>query len=330
MALQDSTSPCTTVKELGVDLRYFGGHVIIDGACRDIATYAQEGGCITLTAGAVRPSDVTKRKGMCVSPDCERLLYSGQQFLVQGELYSVLGLLWIGFGKPFKQRNSETSARTPKAPLLVMVIPTSCVDLGEHHDDIRIFLPHLACFTAHHVLTTAVFPAETIRRNDVLNMARLFLEICNKYHKQKQFWGNMSILKTPREEEVARETLRRSTRPRSKPAVLCMDAPPRNNKKKPSPRPPAPSSGSLRSNSTGSSGLHSSFASSHIAEQLSKIVQQQQQFQRQVLKDMRQRQSPPTPAVQPVTIQQPNPTQHRPPKNNKRKRDKHDRRAKKK
>ena len=211
MALKDSTSPCTTVKELGVDLRYFGGHVIIDGACRDIATYAQEGGCITLTAGAVRPSDVTKRKGMCVSPDCERLLYSGQQFLVQGELYSVLGLLWIGFGKPFKQRNSETSARTPKAPLLVMVIPTSCVDLGEHHDDIRIFLPHLACFTAHHVLTTAVFPAETIRRNDVLNMARLFLEICNKYHKQKQFWGNMSILKTPREEEVARETLRRST-----------------------------------------------------------------------------------------------------------------------
>ena len=140
----------------------------------------------------------------------------------------------------------------------------------------------------------------------------------------------MSILKTPREEEVARETLRRSTRPRSKPAVLCMDAPPRNNKKKPSPRPPAPSSGSLRSNSTGSSGLHSSFASSHIAEQLSKIVQQQQQFQRQVLKDMRQRQSPPTPAVQPVTIQQPNPTQHRPPKNNKRKRDKHDRRVKKK
>ena len=193
-----------------------------------------------------------------------------------------------------------------------MVIPTSCVDLGENHDDIRIFLPHLACFTAHHVLTTAVFPAETIRRNDVLNMSRLFLEICNKYHKCKNFWGNMSILKTPREEEVARETLRRSTRPRSKPAVLCMDAPTPNKTKKPSPRPPATSSGSLRSNSTGSSGLHSSFTSGHIAEQLSKIVQQQQQFQRQVLKDMRQRQSPPTPTVQPVTIQQPNPTQPNP------------------
>ena len=101
-------------------------------------------------------------------------------------------------------------------------------------------------------------------------------------------------------------------------------------KKKTSPRPPTTSSGSLCSNSTGSSGLHSSFTSGHIAEQLSKIVQQQQQFQRQTLKDMCQRQSPPTPTVQPVTIQQPNPTQHRPNKNNKHKRDKHDRRVKKK
>ena len=62
-------------------------------------------------------------------------------------------------------------------------------------------------------------------------MSRLFLEICNKYHKHKLFWLNITILNTPREEEVARETLRRSTRPRSKPAVLRMDTSPPNKKK---------------------------------------------------------------------------------------------------
>ena len=103
MAIRDAPSPCSTIKELGVKLRYFGGHIIIDGACRDLAQYADTGGLITLTAGACRPCDVIKRKGMLLSPDCERLLYSGQQFLVQGELYAVLGLLWIGFGKRFKQ-----------------------------------------------------------------------------------------------------------------------------------------------------------------------------------------------------------------------------------
>ena len=110
---------------------------------------------------------------------------------VQGELYVCLGLLWIGFGKLFKQRD-DSKAKNPKAPLLVLVVPNCCLSLPA--GNIRQFVPHLALFTAHHVLASAVFPAETIRRRDVNKMITAFALITTKYYNQQKFWQDVRRL----------------------------------------------------------------------------------------------------------------------------------------
>jgi hypothetical protein len=110
---------------------------------------------------------------------------------VQGELYCCLGLLWIGFGKLFKQRD-DSKAKKPKAPLLVLVVPNSCLALPA--GDIRQFVSHLALFTAHHVLASAVFPAETIRRQDVNKMLTAFALITTKYYTHPTFWKDVRRL----------------------------------------------------------------------------------------------------------------------------------------
>ena len=174
-----------------MDLRYVGGFVCLDADAKSLSEYAENGGVITLTAGAVRGCDVCRGKGLSVAPDCERMLCSGQQFLVQGELYCCLGLLWIGFGKLFKQRD-DSKAKKPKAPLLVLVVPNSCLTLPA--GDMRQFVSHLALFTAHHVLASAVFPAETIRRRDVNKMLTAFALITTKFYNHPTFWKDVRRL----------------------------------------------------------------------------------------------------------------------------------------
>ena len=188
ITLADLPGPNTTVKEVGVDLRYFGGFVTLDADAKSLAEYHIKGGIVTLTTGAVRSCDVSKAKGKPVAPDCERTLCSGQQFLVQGELYSCLGLLWVGFGKIFRTRN-DNKAKKPRAPLLVLVVPHSCCSLPA--GDIKQFLPHLSLFTAHHVLASAVFPAVKIRRRDINKMHTVFALITSEFHKHPTFWRDM-------------------------------------------------------------------------------------------------------------------------------------------
>ena len=157
-----------------------------------MSEYAENGDVITLTSGAVRACDVCRGKGLSVAPDCERMLCSGQQFLVQGELYCCLGLLWIGFGKLFKQRD-DSKAKKPKAPLLVLVVPYGCLMLPAG-DDIKQFIPHLTLFTTHHVLTSVVFPDERFRRKDVNKMFTTFTLITTKHYNQHTFWRDIRRL----------------------------------------------------------------------------------------------------------------------------------------
>lgn len=186
--LTDTTGPAVTIKEVGHDLRFFGGFMCLDSDAASLSEYAHNGGMITLTSGAVRGCDVSRAKGLPVSPDCERMLCTGQQFLVQGELYCCLGLLWIGFGKFFKQRD-ESKSKKPKAPLLVLVVPHSC--LGLPTGDMRQLVKHLSLFVAHHVLASAVFPADRIRLKDVDKMANWFANITSKYHEHPTFWRDV-------------------------------------------------------------------------------------------------------------------------------------------
>ena len=61
--LSDVPKRVTTYKEVGVELRYVGGQVVLEdsGDDSDISDYVNNGGCITLSAAAVRPKDVVNR-----------------------------------------------------------------------------------------------------------------------------------------------------------------------------------------------------------------------------------------------------------------------------
>ena len=182
--LADTPESGVTYKEIGVLLRYVGGHVLLDDES-DLDTYITNGGCITLTAGAVKPDDVLRSRGRAVSPLCERMLASGQQFIVKGELFVVLGLLWIGFGKIFKNRKGSRTKK-PLAPLLALCVPPSCQDISV--DDYKRYTPHLSLFVAHHVLSSAAFPVATIRRKHIEQMASVFVSICKDHRSDKAFW----------------------------------------------------------------------------------------------------------------------------------------------
>ena len=186
--LSDVPKPITTYKEVGVELRYVGGQVVLEdaGDDGDISDYVDSGGCITLTAADVRPKDVVNRgKGRPVSDQCDRMLASGQQFIVKGDLFCVLGLLWVGFGKVFKDRKGAKTKK-PAAPLLILAAPPSCRDIPEQ--DFDRYVPHLVLFTAHHVLESAAFPVTTIRRHDIAMLSSVFAQICRRYNKKKAFW----------------------------------------------------------------------------------------------------------------------------------------------
>ena len=170
-------------------MRYFGDQVCLHETT--LADYASKGGAITLTLGAVRPEHVTRSKGMAVSPSCDQMLACGQQFLVNGDLYVVLGLLWVGFGKLFKKHKSSIKKKNPSAPLLCLAVPQSCSDFDPERIDL--FKEHLVLFVAHHVLNSAVFPVEKIRRRDITNMATVFSRVCKAYHMDKAFWKQICL-----------------------------------------------------------------------------------------------------------------------------------------
>ena len=149
--------------------------------------YARDGGAITITCGAVLPKDVTRAKGMGVSPNCEKTLACAQQFLVNGELYVCLGLLWVGFGKIYKTSGKNgKKKKKPDAPLLCLAVPQSCVQLDSDRPDL--FVPHLVLFVAHYVLDSAVFPCDQIRCADIDKLAKVFSNLCTTNHKSKDFW----------------------------------------------------------------------------------------------------------------------------------------------
>ena len=168
-------------------MRYVGGHVILSDN-DDLARYIRQGGCITLTSAAVHPKDVLRGRGAHVAPRCERMLASGQHFIVKGSLYCVLGLLWVGFGKLFKGRKG-TKKKNPRAPLLVLAVPPSCMDVPA--DDVTSYSPHLVLLVAHHVLACATFVMEKIRRADITHLATAFTSICSKLHTDKKFWDGI-------------------------------------------------------------------------------------------------------------------------------------------
>ena len=184
MVLSDVPNPDVSYKEIGVHLRYVGGQVLLDDD-DDIASYTRNGGCITLTAGAVKPTNVLRSRGKGVSPNCDLMLASGQQFIVKGEMFAVLGLLWVGFGKLFKGRKGNKTKK-PAAPLLVLTVPISYQDIPA--DDYMRYIPHLTLFVAHHVLSSASFPVDTIRRNDIKKLSSVFISICREHKLDKAFW----------------------------------------------------------------------------------------------------------------------------------------------
>ena len=89
-------------------------------------------------------------------------------------------------------QRDDNKAKNPKAPLLVLVVPNSCLALPA--GDMRQFVSHLALFTAHHVLASAVFPAETIRRRDVNKMLTAFALITTKFYNHPTFWKDVRRL----------------------------------------------------------------------------------------------------------------------------------------
>ena len=186
LTIADCPSP-ETFKEIGVELRYLGGHVIMSDD-NDLASYIQQGGCITLTSAAVSPKDCLRGKGARIHPSCERMLACGQHFVMKGDLFCVLGLLWVGFGKPFKGRKGSKK-KNPKAPLLVLAAPPSFLDIAS--EDVARYTSKLVLLVAHHVLESASFAMEKIRRSDISKLATIFASICSRYHKNKKFWQDL-------------------------------------------------------------------------------------------------------------------------------------------
>ena len=304
---------------MGVELRYFGGHVTLEEGTSDLADYAAKGGHITLTAGAIRPCDVVKHRGLGVSPSCDRMLASGQQFIVKGELYCVLGLLWVGFGKVFKQRNKKKT-KNPRAPLLVLAAPQSCADIPPKQ--FAQYIPHIVLFVAHYVLSAAEFPVDKICRTHIQNLSVAFANIYantitptknfgTRSHECKLFTRRYSLLfsciiflilihvhthrTTSREDQVVQQTLLRSSRKSNRKKDKAG-----NSRKAPS----SAASEASTASSSRSSPLYSKDSNSDIVSinsfqvttQLSELTLKKQQ-QMQILELQRAQKAPPPPPI---------------------------------